>query len=67
MNSNDLKMTSKEPSPLIERVKPNRSKKSQLKGGSFNENLETNDTYLDEILKTNNSDSLYGNSNANYL
>ena len=46
--------TSKESSPIIEKVKPNTSKKNRLKGGSLKENHEINDEYLDEILHNNN-------------
>ena len=54
MTSNDLKtprMTSKASSPNIGTVKPNISKKNQLKSGG---NIEINDEYLDEILHKNN-------------
>ena len=60
-------MISKGSSLSIEKVWPNTSKKNKLKGGSLNKNLEIDDTYLDEIIKTNNPDHLYGTSNANCL
>ena len=46
MTSNDLETNSKE------QVK---NKKSKLKGGSIQENVEINEHYLDEILKNNNT------------
>ena len=50
MTSNDLRVTPKESSPIIETVKPNTAKKNKLKSGSFMENQEINDEFLDEIL-----------------
>ena len=44
--SNDLKTTSNE--PVIK-------KRNKLKGGSFHNNVENNEHYLDEILQNNNS------------
>ena len=62
-----VQKTSNESSPIIETVRSNTSTKNKLKGGSIKENLKIDDTYLDEILKTNNSDHLNGTKNANYL
>ena len=45
MTSNDVKTT------LNETVK---DKKSKLKGGAIQENIEINEHYLDKILKNNN-------------
>ena len=50
ITSNDLKrpqLTPKESSAFIETVKPNTSKKENLKGGA---NIEINDKYSDEFL-----------------
>ena len=59
--ADDLKrpeMTSKKSSPIIETVRPNTTKKIELKGGSLNGNLTNDDTYFDEFRKTINSDHL---------
>ena len=45
MTSNDVKMTSNETV---------RNKKNKLKGGVIQENIESNEHYLDKILKNNN-------------
>ena len=66
----DLKrprMISTESSPVIKTVRPSSSTKNKLEGGSLSKNFEIDDTYLDEIIKTNNSDCLNGISNANYV
>ena len=70
MTSNDLKrprMISKESYPMDETVRTNMSTKNRLKSESLDKNLEVDDTYLDEITKTNSLDRLNGISSANYL
>ena len=64
MTSNDLKKTSKEPSLNIGTVRPNTPKKNKLKVGSSSEKLEIDDTFFDEIMKTDNSNRLTEISNT---
>ena len=52
---------------MDETVRTNMSTKNRLKSESLDKNLEVDDTYLDEITKTNSLDRLNGISSANYL
>ena len=49
MTSNDLKRTQSTSDENSKKVKT----KNNLKGGSIQENVETNDEFLDEILQNN--------------
>ena len=59
--------TSVESSPTNDTVRHCTYKKNKLECGSLNGNLEIDDIYLNENIKTERSDQLNGSSIANYL